>query len=134
MLYWLNHWMKQLLKREIELRLKHGLRFGSLRISISNPHLSLVSGCSRFMMCLYSDVILFKNPMLCMQVCSYLPNHLSVKLGGSLLSYLRGLSVPLMEYFLCKSHVFCLLFVNIMITVQLFICFYRFGESGGKVI
>lgn len=32
--------------------------------------------------------------MLCMQVSTYLPNHLSVRQGGSLLSYLRGLSIP----------------------------------------
>lgn len=48
MLYWLNRWMKQLLKREFELRLKMGLDLVSLRISISNP---FVSGRSRFMMC-----------------------------------------------------------------------------------
>lgn len=43
-----------------------------------------------------------------MQV-SYVPNKLSVTQGGSLLSYLRGLSVPLTEYFLCISPTFFLL-------------------------
>ncbi|KAF8388287.1 hypothetical protein HHK36_026953 [Tetracentron sinense] len=37
------------------------------------------------------------------KVSSYLPNNLSVRQGGSLLSYLRGLPVPPMEYFLCVS-------------------------------
>lgn len=78
-----------------------GLRFGFFEAKYFKP--SFVSARSRFMMCLLVNFIIFKVPMLCMQVSSYLPNHLSVRQGGSLLSYLRGLSVLLMEYFLCIS-------------------------------
>ncbi|XAR58675.1 hypothetical protein NMG60_11014160 [Bertholletia excelsa] len=37
---------------------------------------------------------------------SLLPNHLSVRQGGSLLTYLRGLPIPSTEYFLCISPLF----------------------------
>lgn len=47
--------------------------------------LSFVSRNSGFVMSSMT-IICFKVPMLCMQVCSYLPNHLSVSEGGSLLS------------------------------------------------
>lgn len=77
-----------------------GLRFGYFKAKYFEP--SFVSGRFRFVKCCIV-FILFKVPMLCMQVCSCLPNHLSVRQGGSLLSYMRGLSIPLMEYFLCIS-------------------------------
>lgn len=41
MLYWLNRWMKQLLKREFELRLKMGLRFGFFEDKYFKPFLSV---------------------------------------------------------------------------------------------
>lgn len=66
-----------------------GLRFGFFKAKYFK--LSFVSGHSRFMYVL--RFILLKIHMLCMQVSSCLPN-LSVRQGGSLLSYLRGLSVP----------------------------------------
>lgn len=40
------------------------------------------------------------------------PKHLSVRQGGSLLSYLRGLSVLLTEYFLCISPFVSLFFIG----------------------
>lgn len=60
--------------------------------------------------------ILFKVPVMHagLFLSSY-PNHLPVRQGGSLLSYLRGLSVLLMEYFLCISP-FC--FVYPLVTVM----------------
>lgn len=60
--------------------------------------LSFVSGHSRFMICVNSKYYSFIIPLLYMQVSSYLPNHLTVRQGGSLLSYLRGLSVQPTEY------------------------------------
>ena len=59
-----------------------GLQFGYFKAKYFKP--SFVSGQFRFVICCIVNFILFKVPMLCMQVCSCLPNHLSVRQGGSL--------------------------------------------------
>lgn len=77
--------------------------------------------------------------MLCMQV-SYLPNHLSVMQGGSLISYLRGLSIlprsiSVAYLFSVSYHIFTLCILNVK--TNLYVCpfFARifFGEQVVKL-